>query len=347
MVKSRCLSLLIYGTVLLLQSAASQDSIRPIRDDIGYCWDGVQMDRLIGYIDSIEQSGKPEGTLIGGISPHDDYLYAARMYYPLFRTLRAKEAVIFGVTHGTVRRAIGDPKNVLLFDSYTHWLGPYGQIRISPLREHLLNSLDTTSFKISNKAHRLEHSIEGLLPFLQHFNPDIRITPVMVTAMEYERMSELSGQLADAIADYMRERNLLPGEDIVFLISADANHYGDDFNNSPFGQDKRAHSAGIALDRELIRDHLSGPLTPDKVKDLQKGMKKVLWCGRYSIPFGTLSVVKTMWKLREAAVRSTPLRYSDTYTEGVLPLQGTGMGITAPFSLKHWVGFFSAAFVVD
>jgi hypothetical protein len=41
------------------------------------------------------------------------------------------------------------------------------------------------------------------------------------------------------------------------------------------------------------------------------------------------------------------LRYSDTYSDGVLPLKEAGIGITAPFSLKHWVGFFSAGFSLD
>ena len=37
-------------------------------------------------------------------------------------------------------------------------------------------------------------------------------------------------------------------------------------------------------------------------------------------------------------------KYSDTWTEGVLTVKGTKMGITAPYSLKHWVGFLSAGF---
>jgi hypothetical protein len=38
------------------------------------------------------------------------------------------------------------------------------------------------------------------------------------------------------------------------------------------------------------------------------------------------------------------VRYSDTYSGGVLPLTQTGMGTTAPFSLKHWVGFFTMVY---
>ena len=57
------------------------------------------------------QRSEPAGSdLVAGISPHDDYLYAGRVYYPLFKNLRTREAVIFGVTHGTVRKEIGDPQ---------------------------------------------------------------------------------------------------------------------------------------------------------------------------------------------------------------------------------------------
>ena len=40
-------------------------------------------------------------------------------------------------------------------------------------------------------------------------------------------------------------------------------------------------------------------------------------------------------------------KYSDTWTEGVLPVKETKMGITAPYSLKHWVGFLSAGFYLE
>jgi hypothetical protein len=39
-------------------------------------------------------------------------------------------------------------------------------------------------------------------------------------------------------------------------------------------------------------------------------------------------------------------QFSDTYTGGVMPLKKAGLGITAPFSLKHWVSFFSAGYFI-
>jgi hypothetical protein len=43
----------------------------------------------------------------------------------------------------------------------------------------------------------------------------------------------------------------------------------------------------------------------------------------------------------------TLFKYSDTYSEGVLPLTKTGMGTTAPFSLRHWVSFCSIGYYLD
>ena len=71
------------------------------------------------------------------------------------------------------------------------------------------------------------------------------------------------------------------------------------------------------------------------------------WCGKYDIPFGLLAISKTMQKTTGHSLKGQIFRYSDTYSEGVLPLKKAGFGITAPFSLKHWVGFFSAGLYLD
>jgi MEMO1 family protein len=70
------------------------------------------------------------------------------------------------------------------------------------------------------------------------------------------------------------------------------------------------------------------------------------WCGKYSIPFGLLTIGKAVKKTTGRNLHGRLLAYSDTYSSGVLPLKKAGFGITAPYSLKHWVGFFSAAFTL-
>lgn len=329
------------------------EDIRPIRDNIGFFWKSKQVNRLMNYLESIEKQKFNLPELIAGISPHDDYLYAARVYYPLFKNFKTKEVVIFGVTHGTVRKKIGDPKKILIFDKYKCWKGPYKKVQISGLREFLKNRLKKDFYIVSNKAHMLEHSIEAMVPFLQYFNPDIKITPIMVTGMDFKTMDKISNDLSGLIANYIRINNLKIGEDIFFLISTDANHYGKDFNNNLFGEGEQAHNLSTINDKKIAKAFLSEKISKNKIERLtqaldgkiNKDYKKTLWCGRYSIPFGMLVTLKIVNKIfPDKHLEGKILRYSDTYSEGVLPIKKSGYGITAPFSLEHWVGFLSAGF---
>lgn len=329
---------------ILTATAALAQGTKPIRDNVGFCWNKHQMDRLINYLRKTEKAPRAPSGIVAAISPHDDYMYAARVYYPLYRVLRAKQVVIFGVTHSDVRHQIGDPHNILIMDNFTDWPGLGHTVGISPLREYIKDHLDTSEFIVSSKAHALEHSIEALLPFLQYFNPKVRITPVMVTQMSFERMDKISDRLSTIIADYIKENHLVLGKDIAFLISSDADHYGEDFDNSPYGENAKAHAEATDNDRKIAHKDLDGILTSAKVRDLTAQMKDVLWCGKFSVPFGLLTSEKVINKLTGRELDGKVLRYSDSYTESVLPIKGTGMGTTAPASYKHWCGWLSAAY---
>jgi AmmeMemoRadiSam system protein B len=329
--------------------------VRPVRDDVGFCWQRPQMQRLMDILARTDRRDFPVRGLVAGISPHDDYLYAGPVYYPLFRNLRTREAVIFGVTHGSVRKEIDDPKGILILDEFSGWTGLGGMAAISPLRDWLKSRLRREDFIVSNRAHGLEHSIEALVPFLQYNNPGVRITPIMVTAMPWERMEELSERLAEALAGYIRENKLQPGRDIFFLVSADANHYGRDFDNIPYGEDEKAHEQGTARDRSIARAVVNGRLDDRKIMRLTQELwgasymdfRDTYWCGKYDIPFGLLAIRKAVMKTTGRHLKGNLFLYSDTYSSGVLPLKKAGFGITAPYSLKHWVGFFSAGFGLD
>jgi MEMO1 family protein len=339
--------MLLLVVAALCGSRLTAQEERPVRDDVGFCWTLDGMTRLVHHLDSIESEKPFDGTVVAGISPHDDFLYAGRVDFPLHRIIRAREAVIFGVTHGTVRKEIGDPKNILMLDSFPVWKGIRGPVPVSPLREFIASRLDTSFFRINPKAHRLEHSIEALLPWLQYYNPGITITPIMVTAMPFGRMDTISAQLSSIYAEYIKQKSLVPGRDIVFLMSCDANHYGEDFNNVPFGTGWDAHAKGTGQDIRLATEDCTGRVTPDKIRHLTEKLASIVWCGKYSVPMGLLTSEKTIEKVLQKHLTGTLLRYSDTATEGVLPVKGTGMGTTAPFSFRHWVGFFSAGFTLE
>ncbi|NPV82344.1 MAG: AmmeMemoRadiSam system protein B [Candidatus Aminicenantes bacterium] len=337
------------------QPQERSNHIRPVRDDVGFCWNPDSMKILVDYLAAQEKEHFRAEGLVAAISPHDDYLYAGRLYYLLFNLIRAKEAVIFGVTHGTVRNEIKGLDSLLILDDYELWPGVLKPVEISPLRSYLKKHLKSGYLTVNNRAHELEHSIEALIPFLQYFNPDIKITPIMVAPMPLDKMKEISENLAGVIAAYIKENRLQPGRDIFFLISADGNHYGKDFNNLAFGEGQEAWEKALAFDRNLINSYLTGQVSEKKVAGLTGELwgktyldyKSSYWCGKYSIPFGLLTVQKVMRKNSGRNVRGELIRFSDTYSEGVLPLKKIGLGTTAPFSLRHWVSFCSIAYYLD
>ncbi|MDI6845505.1 MAG: AmmeMemoRadiSam system protein B [Candidatus Saccharicenans sp.] len=333
----------------------SPSRVRPIRDDVGFCWNANSMKILVDYLASQEKEKFESRGLVAAISPHDDYLYAGRLYYPLFNLIRAKEAVIFGVTHGTVRSEIKGLDSILILDDYQLWPGVLGPVEVSLLRSYLKKHLKPEYYLVNNRAHELEHSIEALIPFLQYFNPGIKITPIMVAPMPLEKMKEISAELSRVLAAYMKEKNLKPGTDLFFLISADANHYGKDFNNLAFGEGQEAREKALEFDRGLISSYLTGEITENKIAGLTSELwgntyldyKNSYWCGKYSIPFGLLTVEKVIKNLAGKSIRGELIRFSDTYSEGVLPLKKIGLGTTAPFSLRHWVSFCSIGYYLD
>lgn len=345
-------ALAIGSAVLLAFSALAGQEARPVRDDVGFCWNPASMRRLVEYLQAREPDSFESEGLVAAIAPHDDYLLAGRVDYPLFKILRAKEVVVFGVTHGTVRSEIGDPHNILILDAFKLWPGLTKPMAVSGLREVLKERLDKSVYQVNDMAHVIEHSIEAEVPWLQYFNPDVKITPIMVTAMPFDKMEEISARVAKVVAADMKAKGLVAGKDIFFLISSDGNHYGQDFENSPFGEGEAAWLQARAFDQRLIRDYLTGVMDDGKVEGLTRELwgatyldyRNTYWCGKYSIPFGLLAVQKILALTENKKVSGMLFRYSDSYSEGALPLQKTGMGLTAPYSLRHWVSWCSIGY---
>ncbi len=340
-----------FAIINMASSRQGSQTIRSIRDNIGFCWNANEMNHFVDYLSKVN-SGEPKEeskNLVAAISVHDDYLYAGNVYYPLYKNIKTKEVVIFGVTHGSVKKEMGNLSNVLILDEFDKWRGPYKDVEVSPLREIIKSKLPKDDYIVSNKAHSIEHSIEALIPFLQYYNRDIKITPIMVTQMPFERVDEMSTRLMKIISEYIRANKLELGKDIFFLISNDANHYGEDFNNSPYGLDANAHKLATENDRRILKQNLAGVINHAGIKKLTTELwpdstsKKPIpiWCGRYPITFGLLTVTKILNEFDKGALYGKLFKYSDTFTEKVLPVKNTSMGLTAVFSYRHWCGWFT------
>ncbi len=324
--------------------------IRHFFDNVGYCTKPYQIESVVKTATEMEASllkaEKPDG-YFAVISPHDDHMYAGRVYvHAIPKIASASTVVIFSVTHGNVRKAIGDPSEILIFDDYSQWQAPYSPVAVDvSLRKYLEQHLRKGDFKVSRKAHDLEHAAEAMVPFLQYYNRRVKILSIMVTRMSWWRLKELSSRLAGALHSYIKENHLKIGKDIAFIISTDATHYGPDFNYQPFGLDEAAHAKATSEDRELGRRFLSGNITEGKIRGFTDRLwgERIPWCGVYSVPFGLMTILR-LSELEGKGLRGVALRYGDSYSLGVLPVFRKGIGITAPFSLKHWVGYWAIGY---
>ncbi len=330
-------------------AAYSKDNVRKPFDDVSYAWSNEQIEVLIKTIEKMDMPyHRVDANIVAAIFPHDDHLYSGITLNSIVKQVgKRKLAIIFGITHKMARKMGGDVKNTLIFDNYDYWYAPYQNVRVSDLREYLEKRLNERDYIISNIFHSYEHSIEAVLPFLNYYSRGIEIMPVMIPPMDLNTMNRLSSRLSKLISDYLKEKGLSL-KDVIFLISTDANHYGEDFNNLEFGRGEEGHRKARKHDLDIFEKYYKGKITQNRVKSIVNDgvYQKTLWCGRYSIPFGLLTTEKTVERVAKKHLYGEFVRYDDTYIDPIIPLKGHGFGISAPFSLKHWVGHIAIAFTL-
>ncbi len=346
------LSLLAAGGLLMQTGDAG---VRRTLDRVGFCTAPAQIEAIVEEARKQEKNELSKTNqrvqkvkAIAAIAPHDDHLYAGRIYlHAVPHVAHARTVVILGVTHKRAREVLGDAKDVLVLEENDSWEGPYGPVEVDAgLRSHIADKLSKKYQVVSSEAHAQEHSIEAAIPFLQHANPYVKIVPIMVTEMDFEKMNVVSAALGKILTTYVKDNKLTLGDDLAFLISADAVHYGPDFGYSPFGLDATAHDKARQQDMDIGMKLLSKTVTKSKLEDFTEKVwgEQIPWCGRFSIPFGLLTVQKTVKYVSGNKIVGVPMRYSDSYTLGVLPVFKAGIGTTAPFSLEHWVGYWSLVY---
>lgn len=153
--------------------------------------------------------GGPLGSIVAGIAPHAGYRYSGPVAAHLFGRLAEhsppKTVVIFGVNH----HGLGGIFSL----SDEDWRTPLGTVRTNA---ELLGRLAVPPLDIDGGAHRLEHSIEVELPFLQYiWGSEFTIVALQVTFTELSLLKEAGGVISE----------VLKGEDVLLLASTDLSHY--------------------------------------------------------------------------------------------------------------------------
>jgi len=336
-----------------------ENGLRGQMDTVGFVTSAAQMDSVVARSRALAAARRTELFANNGwtdktafsaaVCPHDDYYYASRLYALLLPHIRARTVVLFGVFH---KARIFECRDRLVFDSFDAWRGPYSPVKPSPLREELISRLPSQDVIVDNNMHTVEHSLEAIVPWLQAFNPDVEIVPILVPYMDWPTVDRISGEVASALTAIMKERGWILGRDVAIIASADAVHYGDagwgGSNYADFGTSPEGYAKAVDRDRTLAENNLAGPVRRGRLHDFlytcvdstDVTRYALTWCGRFSVPFGLNVASKVNESITGRPLTGTVLEYGTSISEISLDLDGIpGLGATAPNNLHHWVGY--------
>lgn len=332
--------------------------VRAQRDTVGFATRQADMTAVIAAALEAEDLDEPprfEQPFVGAILPHDDYLYTGRTVVHTLDGLQAKRWVILGVCHACRREGVRDR---LIFEDADAWDIGGERVRVARMLRHLLRQELGEFAYIDEDQHAREHSVEALVPWLRQARSDAAFVPVLVPGMSHDRMAEVAEAFGKALADICYEEQWTPGVDVGVLISADAVHYGCEGwgtrTYAPFGCGETGHAAGVTQDMGICVDALSGPVTPESAWSFADAVWDetdptypylITWCGVYSIPFGLLTLDAWMDAGGRAALSGELLRYGNSLGDGRLGADVGSLGVTAPNTLGHWVGYPALGYV--
>ena len=332
--------------------------VREPIDTIGFATHAWQMDSVMARIFRLKKSGALNAYLDkasdrgkywkAAICPHDDYVYAGWLYPAVLRNIKANTVILFGVAHKAKRFNLD---NRLVFDSFREWQEPYGNVKISGIREEIMQNLPKDAYIVHDSMQIVEHSVEAIVPFLQYYNHNIKIVSILVPYMPFDRMNELSDQLAASINKVLKADGLVWGKDVALVMSTDAVHYGDEEwggqNYAQYGCDSAGFSKAVMHEKEIIDNCLVGSLSADRIKRFTGYTLKAedyksykwTWCGRYSVPFGLLTAMKMQSAVSGKHLSGKFVGYGTSLNQPKIVVSDLWMGRTAIATLHHWVGY--------
>ena len=178
-----------------------------------------------------EQAG-PRQKALAVVLPHAGYIYS-------------------GPTAGATLAKVEVPENVLLLGpnhtglgaacalSPDDWRIPGAQIpRSRALAQAILNI--SSLVQEDSRAHQREHSIEVLLPFLHHLQPNLRMAALCLGGLSFAQCSQLAQELHLALQAF--------AEPVLVVASTDMNHFASRQEGSR--KDQQALARILALDAQ-------------------------------------------------------------------------------------------------
>ena len=215
------------------------------------------------------------------VSPHAGYPFSGKTAGAAYSEVVIPDrVVILGPNHwGT-----GEPFAIM---TKGVWQMPFGDVPIDvDLAQSIQEECDL--LKEDPQAHEREHSLEVQVPFLQHFNPQVKIVPIVLGSQDLKKLRRLGRAIAKSIKD--------SDSNVLIVASTDMSHTRN--SNSKMQQlkkknDMAALEAVTALDEENFLDVVD-----------QLG---VTMCGHAAVAAAIAAAKKL------GASKGTLVRYSTSY----------------------------------
>jgi AmmeMemoRadiSam system protein B len=189
--------------------------------------------QLQAQVTSLLDRSRPPSEALAAVVPHAGYVYSGLVAGAVFGRLNIPETVaLLGPNH----TGLGAPVSVWASGS---WQTPLGEVEVDEaLASALLERFPPAT---SNEAaHRLEHSLEVELPFLQVLRPEVRILPIVLAVDALATLLRLGETLAELAAAHSRS--------VLMVASTDMTHFQP--QEVAERQDKLALERVLALDPE-------------------------------------------------------------------------------------------------
>jgi len=161
------------------------------------------------YLADVPATSVVKGRLIGLIAPHAGLRYSGPVAAHAYSLLRGRSrlvAVLVGPSH---RAAFA---GVAAYDRGA-FETPLGRAVID--EETAARLLEDGVVFADERPHRLEHSLEMQLPFLQSIVPEVRIVPLLMGSQVRAEVDALAGVLARVAGE----------KDVLLIASSDLSHY--------------------------------------------------------------------------------------------------------------------------
>jgi len=209
----RRISLIIFLSLCLCLSLARSQGIRKA------VWAGkgkfyekkaeILSKQIDQFLENVKKKPRPGEEILALIVPHAGYVYSGQTAAHAYRLIQGKDyesVIIIAPSHQYGFKGC----SIYSRGGYETPLG------IAEIDEPLAAEISKASgFKYIPEAHKMEHSVEVQIPFIQKSLPQAKIVPIV---MGYPTKKTIT-RLADALTE------VLPGKKAMIIVSTDMSHF--------------------------------------------------------------------------------------------------------------------------